>query len=128
MNKKQINADEIENCISILEHLLQNGDQLANLNNDQRIKLIKAAGKISRPDRAELKKRNKSVNAQRREAVRSQNRQVRASTSIRQARIASVFEAPNVITSYSIHYTKLYDLAVPTELGKTEFEQRNNFV
>ncbi len=99
MNKKQINADEIENCISILEHLLQNGDQLANLNNDQRIKLIKAAGKISRPDRAELKKRNKSVNAQRREAVRSQNRQVRASTSIRQARIASVFEAPKELDS-----------------------------
>jgi len=93
-NKELLNEAEIENCISVLEHLLNNGDQLIHLTDDQRIKLMKAAGQISRPDRAELKKRNKGVKTVKKQEEKDVNRKARAASSIRSARLASVFEAP----------------------------------
>jgi len=85
---------EIDNCISVLEHLLQNGDQLVFLSEEQRIKLMKVAGQITRPDRAELKKRNKGLKLAKRQEITEINRKTRAASSIRSARMASVFEAP----------------------------------
>ena len=38
--KKVLNTIEVENCISVLEHLLENGDQLIHLPEEQRIKLM----------------------------------------------------------------------------------------
>ena len=91
---EKLKQEEIETCISVLEHLLKNGDQLVDLSGDQFMKLMKAAGQITRPDKAEIKKRNKSVKAVRRRQEIDHNRKARAATSIRSARTASVFEAP----------------------------------
>jgi NAD(P)-dependent dehydrogenase (short-subunit alcohol dehydrogenase family) len=85
---------EIATCISVLEHLLQNGDQLIHLSGEQYLKLMKAAGQITRPDKAEIKKRNKSVKVARKQAEIMDNRKARAATSIRSARTLNVFEAP----------------------------------
>jgi NAD(P)-dependent dehydrogenase (short-subunit alcohol dehydrogenase family) len=92
--EEKLTGVEIDNCISVLEHLLQNGDQLIHLSKDQYLKLMKAAGQITRPDKAEIKKRNKSVKVARKLEERTQNRKARAATSIRSARTSSVFEAP----------------------------------
>ncbi len=54
-NEKQILAD-IHRCIDVLETLAERSEILAKLSEADRIALIKAAGKISRPDRAEIKK------------------------------------------------------------------------
>ena len=54
-------SEEIEKCISTLETLVKDSGQLANLPEKQRIALLKVAGEISRPDRAEAKKRNKAA-------------------------------------------------------------------
>ncbi len=97
-DQKEVLSDiEINNCISVLEHLLANGDQLIHLSDDQLMKLMIAAGKITRPDKSEIKKRNKSVKRQRKEIDSNHNRQIRAKTAIRSARTASIFEAPNQI-------------------------------
>ena len=56
-----------------------------------------AAGQISRPDRAERKKRNKGVKLTRKKKVQELNRKARAASSIRTARLSSVFEAPEQI-------------------------------
>ena len=92
-NEKQILAD-IHRCIDVLETLAERSDILAKLSEANRIALIKAAGKISRPDRAEIKKRNKEKKRQMRLAVAAKERQLRARTGIRKAREASVFKAP----------------------------------
>jgi len=92
--KQVLQSDEIEKCISILEYLLENGEQLIHLKEEQRIKLMKAAGQLSRPDRAELKKRNKGARQIKKEELSAINRKARAASSIRTARLASVFEAP----------------------------------
>jgi NAD(P)-dependent dehydrogenase (short-subunit alcohol dehydrogenase family) len=97
--KEKLTSNEINTCISVLEHLLQNGDQLVNLSEEQLLKLMKAAGQITRPDKAEIKKRNKSVKVARKQEEIANNRKARAATSIRSARTLSVFEAPKQIAA-----------------------------
>jgi NAD(P)-dependent dehydrogenase (short-subunit alcohol dehydrogenase family) len=97
-SSKKINTADVDNCISILEQLLNNEDQLVNLTEEQRIALMKAAGKISRPDRAEIKKRNKTVKLEKKQRDMENDRNARAAASIRSARKASIFEAPRQLS------------------------------
>jgi len=99
ITKNEILTDqEINNCISVLEHLLHNGNNLIYLSDEQRLKLMKAAGQITRPDRKEIKKRNKSVKSARKQEEKDVSRKARASTSIRSARNSSIYEAPKQIS------------------------------
>jgi NAD(P)-dependent dehydrogenase (short-subunit alcohol dehydrogenase family) len=91
--------DEIKSCISVLESLVNNSGQLAHISEGQRIALLTAAGKLSRPDRGEKKKINKEQKNLKRQQVIKHERNARAATGIRQAREASVFVAPALIAS-----------------------------
>lgn len=102
----ELSQTEIDKCISVLEHLLENGDQLIHLSEEQRIKLMKAAGQITRPDRAERKKRNKGVKVAKKQEVSAINRKARAASAIRSARLASVFEAPTQVALPEASSTK----------------------
>lgn len=95
--KLRLETSEVEQCISVLEFLLENSEQLVHLGDEQRIKLMKAAGQLTRPDRAEQKKRNKGVKQIRQQEKTEINRKARAASSIRTARLAAVFEAPEQI-------------------------------
>jgi NAD(P)-dependent dehydrogenase (short-subunit alcohol dehydrogenase family) len=86
--------EEVGRCIKVLETLADRSELLAKMSESDRIALIKAAGKISRPDKAEIKKRNKDKKRQKRLAVVAKERRMRAQTGIRKARDASVFTAP----------------------------------
>ncbi len=96
--REKLTEEEINSCISVLEHLLHNGDQLIHLSEEQILKLMKAAGQITRPDKAEIYKRNKSVKVARKQGEIANNRKARAATSIRSARTSSIFEAPAQIS------------------------------
>jgi len=87
-------ANEIDKCISVLEALAKDSDQLAELPEALRTALMKVTGEISRPDRAERKKRNKAAGKLRRVAAFEENRRARNSTGIRQARSDKTFVAP----------------------------------
>jgi NAD(P)-dependent dehydrogenase (short-subunit alcohol dehydrogenase family) len=97
---------EVDKAISVLEHLLKNGEQFVHLSEEQRIKLMQAAGQISRPDRAERKKRNKGVKLVKKQEKSEINRKARAASSIRSARLANVFEAPDQISLAEAAETK----------------------
>ncbi|MCP4021466.1 MAG: SDR family oxidoreductase [Desulfobacteraceae bacterium] len=84
----------IRSCIPVLEKIADQSDLLAQLSEHERIALIRAAGKISRPDKKEIKKRNKDKKRQKRLAIVEKERRLRAGTGIRKAREASVFTAP----------------------------------
>lgn len=84
----------VDGFIAQLEALAENPDLLAGLSQEQRIALFKAAGKISRPNRNEILIRQKSLKKHRRKKQLKQDRDSRASTGIRLARLASVFQAP----------------------------------
>ena len=98
-DKIEYSALEIQNCISVLEKLVKNSSQLTELDDQQRIALLTAAGKLSRPDRDEIRKRNKDVKKSRREIIANREKKKRAATGIRSARDTAVFTAPKQIKS-----------------------------
>ena len=93
-NKQKI-LTSIHECIPVLEKIVNNSELLVHLPESERIALITAAGKISRPDKKEIKKRNKDKREQKRKAIIKKERRIRAATGIRKARETKVFTAPN---------------------------------
>jgi NAD(P)-dependent dehydrogenase (short-subunit alcohol dehydrogenase family) len=94
----EISPDSIDRCISILEELNLDSEKLSGLPEQQRIDLLRAAGRLSRPDRDEIRKRNREVERSKRRKVVQQERKARAATGIRTARETKVFSAPKRIS------------------------------
>ncbi|MBP9682501.1 MAG: SDR family oxidoreductase [Bacteriovorax sp.] len=96
--KKEINTDlsvnDVHECLSILEQIAENSEILTELTEEKRVALLTAAGRISRPDKKEIKKRQKDVKIFRQKQLIEQNRLKRAQTGIRSARENAVFIAP----------------------------------
>ncbi|MCG9876527.1 MAG: SDR family NAD(P)-dependent oxidoreductase [Leptospiraceae bacterium] len=93
-----MNADEI---ISFLQSLAEDPSQIAKLSNEQRILLLKYTGIISRPNRDEIRKRNRGVRKVQKEIIRDQEKQIRSLTGIREARKSTIFTAPPKLLSQS---------------------------
>ena len=55
----QLTKEQIDQCISILEILNSDTDQIFDIPIERRIELLKQAGLLSRPQRDEFKKRKK---------------------------------------------------------------------
>ncbi|MCK5197351.1 MAG: SDR family NAD(P)-dependent oxidoreductase, partial [Spirochaetales bacterium] len=91
---KGYSPKDIDKCISILTHLIDNSDEFAALSKEQQIELMKTAGQLSRPDRYQLIKRNKAIRKKHRQQIVSLERKARAATGIRLAREDAVFTAP----------------------------------
>ena len=92
--KSKYSEQDIQQCLAVLEELIQNTEYFASLSEPQRVALLTAAGKLSRPHRNELIKRNKQIQRLHKERVSEWERTLRAQTGIRAAREAAVFEAP----------------------------------
>ncbi|MFT5337901.1 MAG: NAD(P)-dependent dehydrogenase (short-subunit alcohol dehydrogenase family) [Luteibaculaceae bacterium] len=97
-DKVQLNQDQIDQCISILETLNADTDQIFDIPTEKRVELFTQAGRLSRPDREEFKKRKKSAKKKARKAALEADRKARNKTGIRSARDASVFVAPKMIS------------------------------
>ncbi|MDD2702511.1 MAG: SDR family NAD(P)-dependent oxidoreductase [Candidatus Omnitrophica bacterium] len=96
--KNNHTPEEIENCILLLKELVEDSGQLVHLSEEQRIALLTAAGRLSRPDREEIRKRRRDVRVNKQQVVLMQERRARAATGIRAARENAVFTAPERIT------------------------------
>jgi len=92
--EKPIDFDGIEKSIELLKQLSENGYLLDSLPEETRISLMKAAGKLSRPDRNEYRLRKKQVKKEKKKQIVTNDRKARAKTGIRSARLTPVFEAP----------------------------------
>ena len=131
----QETVTDIRQCIPVLEEIVNNSELLAYLPESERIALITAAGKISRPGKAEIKKRNKDKREQKRKAIVQKERRMRAATGIRQARETEFFTAPQQIalnSSDSSKYCKTDNtsyLETPRNcyVCKAEFTQLHHF-
>lgn len=123
---------EIHQCIPVLEKIVNNSELLAHLQESERIALITAAGKISRPDKEEIKKRNKDKKEQKRKAIIKKERRMRAATGIRKARKTEIFTAPQQITfnsseSYKTDNTSYLETPRNCYVCKAEFRQLHHF-
>jgi NAD(P)-dependent dehydrogenase (short-subunit alcohol dehydrogenase family) len=137
--KKNIKVDDIQEalaailgCIPVLEKIADHSELLVLLPESERIALVSAAGKISRPDRKEIKKRNKDKKQQKRMAIVEKERRVRAATGIRKAREALVFAAPGQIPQAGPepdHEDAVHALETPRNcyVCKAEFKKLHHF-
>ncbi len=99
-NQKKLNTikqEDIDKCITVLETLITDTNQVFDLPEAKRIALMKAAGKLSRPNREEFEKRKKDAQKAAKRKQIERDKHARKSTGIRSAREAVVFKAPKLI-------------------------------
>lgn len=91
---KDLTPDDLRQCIRILEALTTDRTLLAELSRDERVALMTAAGRFSRPNRHEAARFSKAFRKIERKQRNAEDRRSREETEIRAARRADVFSAP----------------------------------
>lgn len=124
-----ISSQEIAKCISILERLVADTDQIFEIPKAQRTALLKASGQLSRPSRDEFSRRKKDAKkaAKRKQAARDKN--ARKVTGIRSAREAHVFVAPKLLPLAELQNKEQLELESPRNcyVCKTVFTKLHHF-
>jgi len=95
--EKLYSDDEVQIALNVLKCFSENTEQLTLLCEDERVSMLRSCGKISRPNRDEIRKRQKDVKGLRRQKLKEENRRARRATGIRSARERTVFIAPEQI-------------------------------
>ena len=90
-------SNEIDSCISVLNQLLKDTDQLFELPEEKRVALVKAAGLLSRPNKEEFEKRRKNAKKAVKRKITEREKHARKETGIRSARENVVFIAPKFL-------------------------------
>ena len=91
---KKYTLEEIQNCITTIEALVEDSEQLVCLSRQEKKRLFTAAGKIARPTTEEKKKRRKDEKIAKSQGLKKADRIARRNTGIRDARLKDVFSAP----------------------------------
>ena len=89
--------DEIEACIATLERIAEDRGLLAEVDEAMRQRLVMAAGQVSRPDRAALRKMAMASRRKEKHSRRRADEHVRDATGIRALRRAPVFATPPLL-------------------------------
>ena len=126
---QRFSTKEIDHCIGILTHIVNNSEDFVALPKEKQIELVKIAGRLSRPDRHQLKQRNKAIRKIKRQQIVSTERKARAATGIRLAREAEVFSAPLQLSGNTKSTTESLVLESPGNcyICKAEFTQLHFF-
>lgn len=90
----ELSEQSVEQCISILNSLVDNPDIFVQLSDEQRVALLKASGKLSRPNKQDDVKRQKAAKSLKKKEITNTDKQAREQTGIRSARKDAVFVAP----------------------------------
>lgn len=89
-------AEALRHTIRVLEAIVDDRTLLMRLAEPERIALLQAAGRLSRPNRHEVQRVAKAFRRIVRKNERDADREARASTEIRAARLAEVFVPPQL--------------------------------
>jgi NAD(P)-dependent dehydrogenase (short-subunit alcohol dehydrogenase family) len=87
-------AEELRRCIEVLEAIVADRTVLAGVPEEDRVALMQAAGRVSRPTRHEQVRTHKAFRKIERHVAKTEDRTARAATEIRAARLAPVFVPP----------------------------------
>lgn len=101
--KHSFTAVELASTLKTLGTFVENSEQLVHLSEEERVKLLTLSGMLSRPDKKEIKKRQKDVKRIRNKTKALEDRQARSSTGIRSARETNIFVAPKMISGTPEH-------------------------
>ncbi|MBN2651483.1 MAG: SDR family oxidoreductase [Spirochaetales bacterium] len=96
-----LDFQQVEAAIAILEMINSEPEKFAKLDEAIRVRLLKAAGMISRPDKEALTKRSKAIRKENKRQSVARERAAMGQTGIRRAREDVVFVAPKMIEDFS---------------------------
>ena len=94
MAPKSFSPDDVRRCIDLLEAIVADRMRLSEMSDEDRLALLVAAGRVSRPLRDESQRMSKAFRAHVRKRDQQTDRDTRADSGIRVARTAEVFAAP----------------------------------
>ncbi len=123
-----ISPEEIDACISILEQLVTDTNQLFELSEEKRTALLKVSGMLSRPNREEHKRRRKDAKKAAKRKMIAKDKHARKTTGIRAAREATLFIAPKLLTAAALN-AETPELASPRNcyVCKTVYTKLHHF-
>ncbi|MCF4101555.1 SDR family oxidoreductase [Gillisia sp. M10.2A] len=93
----RLSQQQIDTCISMLEALVADTNQVFELPEEKRIALMTAAGSLTRPSRDEFIRRKKDAKKAAKRKMIERDKHARKETGIRSARENVVFVAPKLI-------------------------------
>ncbi|WP_292900671.1 SDR family oxidoreductase [Nonlabens sp.] len=129
MDFEKSSSEELEACIRTLNKFIEDPKQIFELSEGQRVALIKAAGKISRPTREEYKRSKKDAQKAAIRKQKERDKHARKETGIRSAREDSIFRAPKLLAAADLSQKDLGDLSSARNcyVCKTLFTKLHHF-
>ena len=100
--RKKISPEDFRNFLQVLEAISLDPAYLAGVSQEERILLMKAAGRLAHPTVEENRKIARAARRLRREKRKRLDREARQNTGIREAREAPVFRAHQPILPKAI--------------------------
>ena len=117
-------------CVRVLEAVAADSLLLSPLGDEGRVRLLVAAGRVIHPEKHEVRRRIKALRRHKRAAKHAVDRGLRAQTSIRTARLESVFVPPaRLLESEIPDAAGRPDLVMPRYcyICKVEFTRLHHF-
>ncbi|MDP5231142.1 MAG: SDR family oxidoreductase, partial [Cellulophaga sp.] len=126
---EKISQEEIEKCISTLEKLVGASHIVLELPEEKRVSLLKAAGRLSRPDRDAFKQSKKDAEKIAKRKMIERDKHARKETGIRSAREAVVFKAPILLEAPKLKSLEEQELESPRNcyVCKTVYTKLHHF-
>jgi NAD(P)-dependent dehydrogenase (short-subunit alcohol dehydrogenase family) len=91
----RLTPEAIEECVRVLESLVEDRTDLAYTPDELRNRLLIAAGRVSRPERDEQKQLSREARRKKRRDISESDRAILARAGIRQKRLERVFLTPD---------------------------------
>ena len=79
----KLNQQDIDKAIEVLQSLLSDTNQLFEIEEEKRVELLMAAGKLSRPDKDEFQKRRKDAKKAAKRKMIERDKHARKSTGMK---------------------------------------------
>ena len=98
ITRAEITQDDVKKATEVLEALVLDNEKFAQLPNELRVSLLASAGRLSRPAKNEIRIRNRKIDVARWKEISKADRQARAQTGIRAARLNTVFSLPALVS------------------------------
>ncbi|MBI4423506.1 MAG: SDR family oxidoreductase [Elusimicrobia bacterium] len=92
-----LDIEEVRRCTKVLQAIVKDRTVLATVPEEERLALIIAAGRASRPERYELIRLSRALSRAEYRRKKEEDRAIRSQTQIRVARLAAVFVAPSPV-------------------------------
>jgi NAD(P)-dependent dehydrogenase (short-subunit alcohol dehydrogenase family) len=90
-----LSPEQIAQCLSVLESLLEHREELLEIDLPTRKRLLEAAGRVAQPDRVEQRYLSRASRRKRRKDVKSADEALLSRAGIRQKRLEPVFITPD---------------------------------